>query len=81
MHVEQAFVECHSIEAPTHLLDPFASLTTAEIVYLGMDAPRTLSSHARRKSASTTISDSDEEGDDGDDCDGNDDYEEEEEDE
>jgi hypothetical protein len=48
------------------------------MIYLGMDAPGTLSSHARHKRAFTTISDSNEEGDD----DGNDDddYEEEEDD-
>jgi hypothetical protein len=48
-------------------LDPFASLTAAEMVYLAMDTPGMSSSHARHKCASTTVSDSDEEGDDGDD--------------
>jgi hypothetical protein len=43
------------------------------MIYLVMDAPGTLSSHARHKHAFTTISDSNEEGDD-------DDYEEEEDD-
>jgi hypothetical protein len=77
MQVEQPFVEFSPIEALLKFLDPSASLTTAEMVYLGMDAPGMLSSHARRKHASSTISDSDEEGDDGVDSDGNDDYEEE----
>jgi hypothetical protein len=48
------------------------------MVYLGMDAPDTLSSHARRKRASTTVPDTDdkiEEEDNGDDGDG--DYEDE----
>jgi hypothetical protein len=70
MQVEQPIVEFSPVEA---LLDPFASLTTVEMVYLGMDAPDTLSSHARRKRASTSILDSNdeiEEEDDGDHGDG-----------
>jgi hypothetical protein len=77
MQVEQPFVEFSPVEALLELSDPFASLTTTEMVYLGMDAPDTSSSHARRKHASTTILDSDDEieEDDGDDCDGDDDCE------
>jgi hypothetical protein len=47
------------------------------MVYLGMDAPGTSSSHARCKRASDSILDSDDEieEDDGDDGDGVDDYE------
>jgi hypothetical protein len=77
MQVEQPFIELSLVEALPEFPDPFASLIVAEMVYLGMDAPGTSSSHARRKSASTTIFDSDKEGDDGDDDDGDDDYEEE----
>jgi hypothetical protein len=77
MQVEEPFVEFSPVEALSELPDPFASLFTAEMVYLCMDAPGTSSSHARRKGASTTIPDSDDEieEDDGDDGDGNDDYE------
>jgi hypothetical protein len=74
MQVEQPLVEFSPIEVLLKFLDPSTSLTAAEMVYLGMDAPGMLSSHARRKRASSTISDSDEEGDDGVDGDGNDDY-------
>jgi hypothetical protein len=77
MQVEQPFVKFSSVEALSELSDPFASLTAAEMVYLGMDVLGTLSSHSRRKCASTTISNSGEEGDDGDDGDDDDDYEEE----
>jgi hypothetical protein len=77
MQVEQPFVEFSPIEVLLKFLDPSTSLTAAEMVYRGMDAPGMLSSHARHKRASSTISDSDEEGDDGVDGDGNDDYEEE----
>jgi hypothetical protein len=73
MQVEQAFIEVSPIEALPEFRDPFASLTAAEMVYLGMDAPSTSSSHASRKHASTTVFDSDEEGDNGDDDYGNDD--------
>jgi hypothetical protein len=65
MQVEQPFVEFCPIEANPHFLVSFASLTAAEMVYLGIDAPDTSSSHARCKHASTTISNSDKEGDDG----------------
>jgi hypothetical protein len=41
MQVEQPFVEFNLVEAPLELLDPFASLTAAEIVYLAW----TLSAH------------------------------------
>jgi hypothetical protein len=82
MQVEQPFIEfpCKfsPVEALPELLDPFASLTTTEMVYLGMDAPGTLSSHARHKCASTFVTvfdDKIEEEDDGDDGDGDDDYE------
>jgi hypothetical protein len=80
MQVEQPFVEFRPIEALPELPDPFASLTAAEMVYLGMDAPGTSSSHARRKRASTSVPDSDDEiaeEDYGDDGDGDDDYKEE----
>jgi hypothetical protein len=73
MQVEQPIVEFSPGEALPDLLDPFASLTTVKMVYLGMDAPGTLSSHARRKRASTSILDSNdeiEEEDDGDHGDG-----------
>jgi hypothetical protein len=80
MQVEYPFNDLHPIEAPPQLQDRFASLTTAEMVFLGMDAPGVSSTHARHKRASTTIPDSDEEdeeGDDGDDGDGDADYEDE----
>jgi hypothetical protein len=71
MQVEQPFVEFSHVEALPELLDPFASLTAAEMVYLGMDAHDTSTSHTRLKRASTTVPDSDdkieEEEDDGDD--------------
>jgi hypothetical protein len=70
MQVEQRFIEFHPVEAPPQLQDLFASLTAAEMVFLGTDAPGTSTSHARRRHVSTTIPDSDieiEEGDDGDD--------------
>jgi hypothetical protein len=79
MQVDQPFIKFSPVEALSKFPDPFASLTTIEMVYLGMDAPGMSSSHARRKCASTTVSDSDEKGDDGDDGDG--DYKEEEDDE
>jgi hypothetical protein len=60
IQVEQPFIEFRPVEAPSQLPDPFASHTTAEMVYLGNDAPGTSSSHARRKRASTTMSESDE---------------------
>jgi hypothetical protein len=81
MQVEQPFVEFSPVEALLELLDPFASLTAAEMVYLGMDSPSTSSSHARRKCAYTFIPDSDdeiEEEDDGDDSDDDYKYEEDE---
>jgi hypothetical protein len=79
MQVEQPFIEFSSVEALSELPDPFASLTTAEMVYLGMYAPSTLSSHARCKRASTSIPNSiDEiEEDDSNDGDDDDDYEDE----
>jgi hypothetical protein len=80
MQVEQPFVEFRPIEVLPELPDPFASLTAAEMVYLGMDTPGTSSSQARRKRASTSVPDSDdeiEEEDYGDDGDGDDDYKEE----
>jgi hypothetical protein len=61
MQVEQPFVEFHPIEAPSELSNLFASLIAAEMVYLGMDAPNTLST-------STTVSDSDKESGNGDDA-------------
>jgi hypothetical protein len=63
MQVERPFIEFSPVEALLELSDPFASLTTAEMVYLG-------------KRASTSVPDSDdeiEEADNGDDGDG--DYE------
>jgi hypothetical protein len=78
MQVEQPFIEFGPVEALLELPNPFPSLSTVEMVYLGMDAPNTSSSHARRKRASTFVPDSDdkiEEEDDGDDGDG--DYEDE----
>jgi hypothetical protein len=75
MQVEQPFIEFSPVEALPEFPDPFASLTAAEMVYLGMDAPSTSSSHARFKRTSTTVSDSDKEADDCDD--GYDNYEEE----
>jgi hypothetical protein len=59
MQVEQHFVEFSPVEALLELPDPFASLTIAEMVFLSMDAPSTLSSHAKRKRASSSIPDSD----------------------
>jgi hypothetical protein len=75
MQVEQPFIEFSPVEALPEFPDPFASLTAAEMVYLGMDAPSTSSSHARFKRTSTTVFDSDKEADDCDD--GYDNYEEE----
>jgi hypothetical protein len=72
MQVEQPFNEFSPVEALSELPDPFASLTAIEMVFLGMDAPGTLTSHARCKHASTTVPDFDdeiEEEDDGDDGD------------
>jgi hypothetical protein len=80
MQVEQPFIEFSPVEALSELPDLFASLTTAEMVYLGMYTPSTLSSHARRKRASTSIPDSIdeiEEEDDSNDGDDDDDYEDE----
>jgi hypothetical protein len=80
MQVEQPFVKFSLVEALSELPDPFASLTAAEMVFLGMDAPGTSTSHARCKRASTTVIDSNdkvEEEDDGDGGDGDDDYEDE----
>jgi hypothetical protein len=80
MQVEQPFIEFSLVEALLEFSDPFASLTAAEMVYLGMDAPGTSTSHARHMRASTTIPDSNdeiEEEDDGDDGDDDDDYEDE----
>jgi hypothetical protein len=77
MQVEQRFVELCPVRAPPQLQEPFASLTIAEMVFLGMDAPGTSASHARCKRTSTTIPNSDdeiEEEDDGDNGDGDDDY-------
>jgi hypothetical protein len=75
MQVEQPFVEFNPVETLPELPYPFASLSAAEMVYLGMDALGTLSSHARCKCASTTVPDSDDDDeidkeDDGDDGDG-----------
>jgi hypothetical protein len=73
MQVEQPFIEFSPVEALPKLLDPCASLTVAEMVYLGMDAPGMSSSHARCKHVSTSIPDSNDEieqEDDGDDGDG-----------
>jgi hypothetical protein len=69
--VEQPFIKFSHVEALPELSDPFASLSATKMVYLGMDAPGTLSSHARRKRASTTVPDSNDKikedsGDDGD---------------
>jgi hypothetical protein len=61
IQVEQHFIEFSPVEALTELSDPFASLTTTEMVYLGMDTPGMSSSHARRKHASTSILDFDDE--------------------
>jgi hypothetical protein len=61
MQVEQPFIKFSPVEALLKLSDPFASLTIAEMVYLGMDTPSTSSSHARHKRASTTVPDSDDE--------------------
>jgi hypothetical protein len=61
MQVEQPFVEFSPVEALPKLSGPFASLSIAEMVFLGMDAPGTLTSHTRRKRASTTVPDSDDE--------------------
>jgi hypothetical protein len=80
MQVEQSFIEFSPVEALLELPNPFASPTAAEMVYLDMDAPDTSSSHARHKSAFTSIPDSDdeiEEEDDGNDGDRDDDYEDE----
>jgi hypothetical protein len=78
MQVVQPFIKFSPIEALLERLGPFASLTAAKMVYLGMDAPGTSSSNARRKRASTSIPDFDdeiEEEDDGNDSDS--DYEDE----
>jgi hypothetical protein len=61
MQVEQPFIKFSPVEALPKLPDPFASLTIAEMVYLGMDTPSMSSSHARHKRASTTVPDSDDE--------------------
>jgi hypothetical protein len=72
MQVEQPFVESSPVDALSELPDPFASLTAVEMVFLGMVAPDTSTSHTRRKRASTSVPDSDdkiEEEDNGDDGD------------
>jgi hypothetical protein len=80
MQVEQPFIKFSPVEALPEFLDPLASLTIVEMVYLGMDTPDMSTSHARHKCASTTVPDSDdeiEEEDDGADGDSDDDYEDE----
>jgi hypothetical protein len=67
MQVEEPFIEFRSVEYLSAFLDPFASLTAVKMVYFRMDAPDTLGTHARRKHATTIVSDSDEESDNDDD--------------
>jgi hypothetical protein len=77
MQVEQPFIEFSPVEALLKFMDPFASLTIAEMVYLGMDAPGTSTSHTRCKRASSTVLNSDDEIEEEDNGDGDDDYEDE----